>query len=115
MAVPLWMDQLRNCTPEQVLARASRCATVVGSQGDALQFGGKGCATAFNALAEGLACAALTAQGGVDFVGLHWCTRPACRAASRYDHADEYPATTPATVPAPRPVVDLHLPEDITS
>lgn len=76
--VPLWIHELRNCTPDQRLARAQRCARVVGSRGDALQFKGssasgrRATADAFNHLAEGLACAAYL-PGGVVFAGLHWC------------------------------------------
>lgn len=76
-AVPLWIDKLRNCTMDQLLARASRCAGVVGTRGDALQFKGssasgrRASAEAFNHLAEGLACAAYL-PGGISFAGMHW-------------------------------------------
>ena len=66
---------------------------------------------ALHALALALATLALTAPGGVDYQGLHWCADPWCRAASRYEHADQYPATEPVPAPEPRAIVDLHLPE----
>lgn len=88
LAVPMHVVEMQHLEPHHLTAIASNSATVVGSHGDALQFGGKHCAKAFNALARGLAAAALTAQGGVDFIGLHWCADPRCRAASRFDHAD---------------------------
>lgn len=78
LAVPFWIVELRRFTPEQRMARANRCATVVGSKGDALQFKGKTASgrrntiDAFNSLAEGLACAAYL-PGGITFAGLHWC------------------------------------------
>ena len=76
LAVPLHIDALRDRTDDQRVAIASRCATTISSHGDALQFGGRHCAEAFNALAEGLAVAAYL-PGGVTFAGvLHWCTVP---------------------------------------
>ncbi|MGW4075950.1 hypothetical protein ACWELB_20975 [Streptomyces asiaticus] len=109
LAVPMHMDDLRGSTPEQRCAIASRCATVIGSHGDALQFGGKHCAEAFNALARGLAAAALTAPGGVDALGGHWCADPWCRANGRFDHAEDEPAATPEPEPltTPRQVADV--------
>lgn len=77
-AVPLWMHELRDCTEEQVIARAKGCAQVIAEKGDALQFKAKSASSrkstahAFNRLAEGLACAAYQ-PGGVTFAGLHWC------------------------------------------
>lgn len=74
LAVPLWIDRLRGRTPDQLVAIASRCATVVSSEGDNLMFRAhKRGATArvFNHLAEGLAALAY-APGGVTFAGKHW-------------------------------------------
>lgn len=75
LAVPLRIWELRGRTPEQRAVIARRCAQVVAERGDALMFRSKKGATAsaFNALAEGLACAAYQ-PGGVTFAGRHWCT-----------------------------------------
>lgn len=72
-AVPLWIDRVRRVPFEQRAERAKTLADVVASKGDVLQFGGKSgeAAEAFNALAEGLAIAALQ-PGGVTFHELHW-------------------------------------------
>lgn len=109
LAVPMHMEELRCFTPEHRAEIASRCATVLGSHGDALQFGGKHCREAFNALARGLAAAALTAPGGVDLLGGHWCADPSCRAARRFEHADEEAlAVAPQPdIPAQRPFEDV--------
>ena len=116
LAVPMHMAELARLSDDQLAAIASSAATVIGTHGDDLQFGGKHCAEAFNALARGLAAAALVADGGVDFqpLGLHWCPDPGCRARSRYEHADIGPDDQLPPLPeepASRPVVDLHLPE----
>lgn len=82
-AVPLWIWQLRDRTPEQRAAIGRRCAQEVASHGDTLMFGGKRDepAKVFNALAEGLAAAAYQ-PGGVDFAGKHWCVdHEACQVA----------------------------------
>ncbi|GAA3032617.1 hypothetical protein FHS39_002539 [Streptomyces olivoverticillatus] len=78
-AVPLHMMKLRRLSSPQCAAIARQCVETIGFQGDALQYGGKGCAEAFNALARGLAALALTADGGVTFAGTHWCRRTGCR------------------------------------
>ncbi|MCZ1019385.1 hypothetical protein [Streptomyces noursei] len=81
VAVPLHMLELSKHTPAEVMAIAQASASVIASKGDVLQFQtpkrGE-TAKAFNALARGLAAAALTAWGGVTFMGLHWCTECAC-------------------------------------
>ena len=92
------MHELTRLTPSSLTAIATRSAEIIGTHGDDLQYGGKHCAQTFNALARGLAVAALTADGGVDFDGLHWCHIPNCRAASRYDHAH---TTDPTPWPGP--------------
>lgn len=79
LAVPMHMDELRGLPHDVLVGIARQSAVTVGSHGDALQFGGRHCAEAFNALARGLAVAALTAWGGVTFRGLHWCHVPTCR------------------------------------
>lgn len=88
LAVPLHIHDLRDRTPSSLAALAERCADTIAAHGDDLQYGGKHCRETFNALARGLAAAALTADGGADFLDLHWCADPACRAESRFDHAD---------------------------
>lgn len=109
LAVPMHMVDLRRYTPDELAVVASQAASFIGSHGDALQFGGKQCAPAFNELARGLAAAALSAWGGVTFQGLHWCCIPGCTNPDA-DHPQPFPErVTPE--PVPRPVVDLHLPE----
>lgn len=109
LAVPMHMTGLKGLPADALTRIASEAATVVGSHGDALQFGGKHCKEAFNALARGLAAAALCAWGGVDFDGLHWCAVLGCTDRGA-DHPQPYPWTPPPK-PVPRTVVDLHLPE----
>lgn len=108
-AVPMHMHELQHLPVDMLPGIGSAAATVIGSHGDALQFGGKHCAEAFNALARGLAAAALTAWGGVTFDGMHWCTQPNC-AGPDADHPQPYPWSPPAKTEQ-RPVVDLHLPD----
>ncbi len=74
LAVPMHMHEVRRWSAERMVAEARRCADEVAARGDVLQFGGSHegeAATAFNALARGLAIAAY-APGGVDFAGRHW-------------------------------------------
>jgi hypothetical protein len=78
LAVPLHMLELRQLTARERAEIARACAATVASHGDDLQFGGRHARDAFNALARGLAAAALTAWGGVTFAGVHWCTVPSC-------------------------------------
>jgi hypothetical protein len=110
-AVPMHMIELQRLPVDMLPGIASASATTVGFHGDALQYGGKHCAEAFNALARGLAAAALTADGGVDFAGLHWCTIRNCRARRRFDHADDTPERPDPEPAPPRPIVDVHLPD----
>lgn len=75
LAVPLWIWELRDLTDNQRAARARRCSAMIAERGDVLMFGSKSrgkCAEVFNALAEGIACAAYL-PGGMDFAGRHWC------------------------------------------
>jgi hypothetical protein len=74
-AVPLWIERLRHVPADLLRERASHLADVVAEKGDVLQYGGKGCAEAFNAVAEGLAALAYC-PGGVTFCGLHWEVTP---------------------------------------
>ena len=108
-AVPLHIVEIRGWTPKQRQRFASEAATIVGSQGDILQYGGgkRGeVANVFNHLARGLACAAYQI-GGVTFAGYHWCTdHTVC------EGAEDGPAVEvePKSARVPRPVVDLELP-----
>lgn len=90
-AVPLWLDRVRALSPEERAARAVACSRVIslGEKNDELR-GQHGCgpallacgeqprgsnlgapAAVFNALAEGLALAALL-PGGVTYLGHRW-------------------------------------------
>lgn len=93
LAVPLRIWELAARTPAQRANIAHRCAQHVAAHGDALQFGGKkgAAAAAFNALAQGLACAAYQ-PGGVTFAGRHWCTDHArCLRAERGEPDEPHP------------------------
>jgi hypothetical protein len=100
-AVPLWIHEVRNLPAEHRVARAVRCADVVGAKGDALQF---------NALAEGLAYAAYL-PGGVTFAGLHWCVVEQVTSGPCDAEVDR--AWDEATAPPRdrRPIVDVELPD----
>ncbi|GGP55607.1 hypothetical protein [Streptomyces abikoensis] len=89
VAVPLHMMKLRQLSSPQLAAIGRQCAETITSQGDVLQYGGEGCAAAFNALARALAALALTADGGVMFGGAHWCRKPGCRDLDG-DHRPRY-------------------------
>ena len=85
-AVPLWMlrIQAEAWAWETIAQTAREAAQVIAEKGDVLQFGGKpagGAASAFNALAKGLACLAFC-PGGVQFLGRRW------EVTSQSDHAD---------------------------
>lgn len=76
LTVPFWIRDLGGLTDDQRSARANRCGRIVAEHGDVLMFGTKkrGQVTeVFNALAEGIACAAYQ-PGGITFAGHHWCT-----------------------------------------
>jgi hypothetical protein len=85
-AVPLWIERVRHLTASERQTRAAEPSGVIGSRGDDILFHAakKGeTASAFNALAEGLAIAACQ-PGGVTAFGQHWCTdHAACQAAER--------------------------------
>lgn len=84
LAVPLWIERARTYPEDTRLARARECGQIVASRGDVIMFRDKKrgeSAKAFNALAEGIACAAFQ-PGGITFLGQHWCTdHEACKAA----------------------------------
>lgn len=74
LAVPLWIEKVRSYSEEVRLERARECGQVIAEKGDVLQFKSKKkgeSAKAFNALAEGLACAAYQ-PGGITFAGMHF-------------------------------------------
>ena len=74
LAVPLWIDQLRKRDWEYVQERAKICSDYVAEHGDVILFRGKKkgeSATAFNHLAEGIACLSFC-PGGVKIFGGHW-------------------------------------------
>lgn len=77
-AVPFHIAEVARHEPRWIIGEARRMATVLATHGDDLQFGGKHCGPAFNALARGIACAALVADGGITFAGVHWCRDPRC-------------------------------------
>jgi hypothetical protein len=108
-AVPLHIIEIRNWTSRQRQRFASEAATVIGSQGDVLQYGGgkRGdVANVFNHLARGLACAAYQI-GGVTFADHHWCTdHTVCEGAEDAPVAEVEPKPTRVLLP----VVDLELP-----
>ncbi|WNI19936.1 hypothetical protein [Actinacidiphila sp. ITFR-21] len=112
LTVPLHIQELRCHTTDTLMAISTQSAAIVGSKGDILQFHGRRGETTevFNALARGLAVAALLAYGGVDFLGIHWCADPGCQAGSRFHHAaDAEPADLPEPPfePPPQPITDL--------
>jgi hypothetical protein len=84
--VPLWIERVKHLTDTGRQARAAELSGVIGSRGDDILFRAekKGeTASAFNALAEGLAIAACQ-PGGVTAFGQHWCADHAvCLAAER--------------------------------
>lgn len=72
-AVPMWIERLRDRPIEYLLERAQVCGQHIAERGDVLQFKSKktegASGEAFNRCAEGLACLALVAKGGVTFEG----------------------------------------------
>ncbi|NGO71825.1 hypothetical protein [Streptomyces boncukensis] len=98
LAVALRIEELRDRPADQLSALATTTGQQVAQHGDDLQFGGEHCATTFNALATGLAAAALVAWGGITFCGLHWCATRYCS-----DPDADHPGPTSATDPGGRP------------
>ena len=73
-AVPLWINTLQNLPWEYIQERAKCCLQEITERGDNILFRSKKrgkTATAFNRLAEGIACLAFM-PGGVDIFGLHF-------------------------------------------
>lgn len=101
-AVQLHILLMKDWPEYQRIGEARRASQVIAEKGDVLQFGGRGAAAAFAALAKGLAAAAYS-PGGVIIAGHHWCP----------DHSVCLRASTAAPAPAEpkrRAVVDLELP-----
>lgn len=72
MAVPMWVEKVRNYSEDQMLKRRSACANIISGQGDVILYGSKKkgrCANAFNHLAEGIAILSVIAEGGVEAFG----------------------------------------------
>lgn len=72
-AVPLWAERLSHLSLAEIFDHGinAKLSQILAEKGDVLQFGGKGCAEAFNALAEGIARMAYV-PGGVCFCGLRF-------------------------------------------
>lgn len=78
VGVPTWIAVLSDLDQAFILQRAQACARMVTERGDALMFGSKTpgkSAEVLDRLAEGLACLAIVAPGGVTFLGIHWDAR----------------------------------------
>lgn len=94
LAVPMWIRQLQHLTPEQRMARARECATVVAEKGDVILYRSskKGdTANAFNHLAEGIALATYQ-PGGVTVFGRHWCVNhDECITAEKQTNTESEP------------------------
>jgi hypothetical protein len=74
VAVPVWVDRMRGRSWDFIQGRGQKCAQHIAEHGDDILYRAKQegkTATAFNRLAEGLACLSF-APGGVRFLGLHW-------------------------------------------
>ncbi len=74
VAVPLWVQRLRNYNWAHIEKRGKECAQHIAEHGDNILYLSKqpgATADAFNRLAEGIACLSF-APGGVKFMGVHW-------------------------------------------
>lgn len=74
-SVNLRMLELAKLNPkdlwEQFRSRREYLTEQIAAHGDDLQFGGKHCASTFNALAEAISYGAFV-PGGITFLGQHW-------------------------------------------
>lgn len=78
VAVPLWIERVRGYSEADRLARGRQCAQAVAERGDRVLYRSNKrgeTAAAFNALAEGIACAAFQ-PGGIRAFGLHFEAEP---------------------------------------
>ena len=73
--VPLRVMELRTMSPEQLLEMAPDLSEYIASNGDDIEFEGKGIAK----LATGIAVLILLRPEGVDLFGGHWCRDPECK------------------------------------
>lgn len=72
LAVPQWVERLRDRPWEHIQARAAECSRYIAEHGDKILYRVPGqSAEAFNRLAEGIACLSF-APGGVSIFGRHW-------------------------------------------
>ncbi len=74
VAVPLWIENVRDMPWKEKLERARECSQIVAEKGDVILYKSKKkgeTAAAFNALAEGVAILAF-APGGVTVFGMHF-------------------------------------------
>lgn len=77
VAIPLWIEQLKGLSWDDLTERAHRAAQIVAEKGDIIQYASTKpgeTAKAFNALAEGVAVLSFC-PGGVTFLGDHWETK----------------------------------------
>jgi hypothetical protein len=80
IAVPIWIDRLRDSSFEERALRGKSCGRYLAEHGDDVLFKTKDkTAFAFNKLAQGIACAAYQ-PGGIRVFGLHF--------AAQYDGSD---------------------------
>ncbi len=107
-AVPLWVLEMRDASPADLVRAGLRCAWAVGERADSMMFRSAGeptasqrnsAALAFEGLARGLASIALL-EGRADFAGLHWCTaaHPDCPLPAREPAAPVSPDRVAAVV-----------------
>lgn len=104
-SVPLKIADLAHWPVEARIRHTDGCADIIAAQGDALQYGGKGCREAFGAVVRALAVGAYQ-PGGITFAGRHWCAAacdcPAAHAQGRAIHTDRCGCPVPE-VPEPEP------------
>ena len=72
--VPLRVMELRGHSTDQLMEMAPDLAEYIASNGDDIEFEGKGIAE----LATGIAVLILLRPEGVDLFGGHWCRDPKC-------------------------------------
>lgn len=130
VSVLLWIDELAESTFEQRAARAQRCSQIVGNHGDAIiylvptkgpvkvtktdaanpgwarqSYSNVGTAAAFNALAEGIACAAYQ-PGGIKCFGLHFEAKDRGSGGKQFRTHPELESRSGAHPPDPRPTLE---------
>lgn len=97
--------RLRLHLAEMVCTCKHQCrgaATILGTHGDDLQYGGRHRSDARRALVDGLAVAALCAPGGVWWSGRHWCAdHTVCQAAEQQAQEDPTLRVVDVSLPGP--------------